>query len=58
MWQIVIVYAIVAAAASWVAWHVLLPTTWRRVLRAYLDKACGRAPQARSRTCACESERT
>jgi uncharacterized membrane protein YccC len=58
MWQIVIVYVIVAAAASWVAWHVLMPSAWRNVLRAHLDSARGRVRQARSGACACERERS
>ena len=57
MWQSVIVYLVVAGAAGWVVWTVLLPGAWRAALRARLEQALGRAPTARSeRACACDRE--
>jgi hypothetical protein len=39
MWQAVVTYLIVAGAAAWVAWHVVLPTGWRAAVRARLSRA-------------------
>lgn len=53
MWQTVLVYAIVAAAASWVTWRVLLPAHWRDALRARIERVRGRTSPARIDACAC-----
>ncbi|MBI3516250.1 MAG: hypothetical protein HY060_19635 [Proteobacteria bacterium] len=39
MWQNLASYLIVAAAAVWVAWSVLLPRAWRERVRTRLSGA-------------------
>jgi hypothetical protein len=58
MWQAVIAYLIVAAAAAWVAWTLFLPTPWRAALRGRVRQALGRAGSERATDgCACERKK-
>ena len=52
MWQSIASYLIVAAAAAWVAWSVLLPRAWRTRLRARLSGA----PRDAADGCACDRD--
>jgi hypothetical protein len=58
MWQDALVYAIVAIAATWVAWSVLLPSAWRAPLRACVRRALGCSARVDTRDgCGCAGNR-
>jgi hypothetical protein len=44
MWQTAAVCVIVAAAAAWITWRLLLPTTWQARLRTLAGRAPARPP--------------
>jgi len=59
MIELLVTYAIVAAAAGWVAWKVLLPSAWRQTIRRTFRPDAGTGPalgcDAGCGSCHCEA---